>query len=449
MYEERGVKFVVLRNYAGLPDVLVGTTDVDILIDRTRFKESEKIFQELMHRYNVNIQQVIFHQHCKQYRFFKVDAEYEFFLQMDIHVDELWYGASYLTGEEILTHRRRFRSFWVPAKHHEAIISWLSSLLAGGFIKEKHIPRICAVVQQQPEQIRKWLELTCSKHLAEQLFELLSQGDIQATVRYRHQLRRQIWWRWFRRHPLKLLCNTSIAIFYNCLRRLVPNGMWVAIIGPDGSGKSTLLQHLKPLLDQAFPSDANKIGHLRPGWLPRLRSLLSMKKDTEELREVVEPHGAAPSGKFGSVFRLFYHLVDYIFGYFPQIRWHLVRNAIVLFDRYYYDLIIDPYRARIHLPGWFLKIWLHFIPQPDLVIYLDCSPEELYFRKKELTKKELIHQVAAYRRLMRSLPNGIVVGGHQPIEDVVQEVLQTILNYKSKQFRRMIKWPWWKTGVVK
>jgi len=232
------------------------------------------------------------------------------------------------------------------------------------------------------------------------------------------------------------------------LRRLTLTGIWIAIIGPDGCGKSTLLQHLKPLTDRAFPSGANRIVHLRPKYLPRIHHLLSRKRAREEAEEVVSPHGAKPSGKLGSLFRLLYYLVDYIFGYFPKIRRRLARNAFVLFDRYYYDLIVDPRRVRIDLPGWFVKMFFHLAPQPDLVIYLDCSPEVLHSRKKELTMDELVGLVPAYRELVKTLPNAIVLSGHQPIESLVQQVLQVTLAYKSRQFRRRARLPFWKTGVL-
>lgn len=61
--------------------------------------------------------------------------------------------------------------------------------------------------------------------------------------------------------------------------------------------------------------------------------------------------------------------LDYILGYWLLIRRKIAfRPAIVLFDRYVYDMTIDPRRFRIGVPGWVARGFTRWVPKPDLIL---------------------------------------------------------------------------------
>lgn len=80
--------------------------------------------------------------------------------------------------------------------------------------------------------------------------------------------------------------------------------------------------------------------------------------------------------------------MDYIVGYFNLVRCALVRRELVIFDRYYTDIICDSRRSRIYLNTkflyWFGKM---FIPSLNYNILLTASSYAILTRKRELDKE--------------------------------------------------------------
>jgi thymidylate kinase len=192
--------------------------------------------------------------------------------------------------------------------------------------------------------------------------------------------------------------------------------LFVALLGPDGAGKSTLLARLVDDLAPAFRRTA--LFHLRPR--------LGAAGSTESRPD---PHAAPPRGVGGSVVKLTYWLADYAVGYALRIWPRLVRSTLVLFDRYYFDLLVDTRRYRYGGPRWLIRLFGVCIPAPDLTIILDVPAEALRARKAELTLDEARRQRDEYLRLSRSLESTHVVDAARDIETVTAAAETMILDY--------------------
>ena len=53
----------------------------------------------------------------------------------------------------------------------------------------------------------------------------------------------------------------------------------------------------------------------------------------------------------------FYILFDYTVGWWIMVRPLLVRSTLVVFDRYYHDLLVNPLRYRYGGPMWLAR-WI-------------------------------------------------------------------------------------------
>jgi len=171
----------------------------------------------------------------------------------------------------------------------------------------------------------------------------------------------------------------------------------IAFIGTDGSGKTTImnavLPHLEALLACRF-----RIQHLKPDLLPPLGQLRGVKHESGYI--CTDPHGSRPSGFIGSLVRLIYLTMDYVLGYWFRVR-RVVRRldcAGWVFDRYAYDMLIDPVRFRIRLPLSVIRWALRIIPKPDVVICLGGDPAKIHARKPETSEQEVARQVSVLRR---------------------------------------------------
>lgn len=201
-------------------------------------------------------------------------------------------------------------------------------------------------------------------------------------------------------------------------------GVWVAFLGPDGSGKTTVIRSIERRLAPAFAS--TKLYHLRP----------TVGGDPTPTGDGPPPTRAEPRGFFGSIAKLAYWWVDYNVGYAFDIRRRLARTTLVLFDRYYPDLFVDPVRYRHGAPAWFASLVGRTIPEPAAYVVLDVPETTLRQRKDELTLDEAGEQRRAYRRLASQNDRFHVIDASGPVEVSVAAAEQVVLDLLERRARR-------------
>lgn len=192
-------------------------------------------------------------------------------------------------------------------------------------------------------------------------------------------------------------------------------GKFIVVLGTDGAGKSTIISGLMPKLEEMFPLGV-VVKHLKPDFLPPLGRFRGVKHEAGYVCR--DPHGSRPSGKIGSLARICYLTLDYILGYWLKVRRHLTKSdgACWLFDRYAYDMLLDPLRFRISLPAWTIRFFLRIIPKPDMVLCLGGDPVAIDRRKPEIGLEEVSRQVEALRRLCEGLRNMHWIDTTLPLE---------------------------------
>lgn len=199
-------------------------------------------------------------------------------------------------------------------------------------------------------------------------------------------------------------------------------GGWVVFLGPDGCGKTSVIGVVVPALASDFRS--TEIIHLRPA--------LGMR-NIKLSQSVTDPHGKPPRSFFASTAKILYFLFDYVLGYVLIVRPKLVRSTFIVFDRYYHDLLVDPLRYRYGGPMWFAQWVAKLIPKPDLFILLDAPPEVLQSRKQEVPFEETVRQRQAYLELVRGMKNRLVIDASRPLDEVVTEICEKILDFMSQK----------------
>jgi thymidylate kinase len=199
-------------------------------------------------------------------------------------------------------------------------------------------------------------------------------------------------------------------------RRHFP-GLWVAVLGSDGSGKSTLIHGLRRNFATAFPETV--VFHLRPGLIGRPATA----------GPITDPHGRPAHPWWWSCVKVFYYIIVYNVAYLARIRPSLRRSALVLCDRYFDDLLVDPRRYRYGGPIRLASRARRFIPRPDLFLILDVPEAQLLQRKQEVALAELRRQRAAYRQLEADTGGAVLLDGSRPAEEVAQRACCVIARY--------------------
>jgi hypothetical protein len=192
-----------------------------------------------------------------------------------------------------------------------------------------------------------------------------------------------------------------------------PTGLAVGLVGPDGVGKSSLAAELQHESSGAFRRSVRY--HLSPGLLPPPARLLRRQPNEGAL-----PHAKRPSGTVGSVLRIGYLWIDTLVGWWPRIWLPRTRTSLVVLERGWLDLAVDPRRYRLSVGTSLVWLLSRLLPRPDLVLSLDASADVIHGRKAELDVAEIDRQLDAWRsvslrdsrryeRVDASLSQGVVV----------------------------------------
>jgi thymidylate kinase len=336
------------------------------------------------------------------------------------HVDLVpslqWRGAKYMDATAVLQDRD-MSPFGLPRPRpaHEALVSWFSSLLWGGFFKPRYWDVIVDAVNQDGDELARALHRAVGRRWGHRLWLSAAQGRPQDSELWVCQLRRAVVYRALARAPLETILGRLHFYVAEIRIHLHPPLPWVAVLGPDGSGKSTLLARLR----DSWPRTLGlvHVHHLRPGRLSR------RGKSAEP---VVDPHGQPPRGTVTSIAALTLVVLDWWVGYWTRIVRQRAKLGIVTFDRHVLDMLVDPRRYRYGGPSWVTRMACRVVPRPDVVLVLDAPPVVVRTRKQEVTPVESERQRFAYRRLAATTADAHLVDATVPPEQVL-EAVATIL----------------------
>lgn len=194
-------------------------------------------------------------------------------------------------------------------------------------------------------------------------------------------------------------------------KKRITKGICIAFLGPDGSGKTTIINSLGADLKNKF----NEIHyfHFRPFFL-------SKSNIKNELNS--NPHGHDNRSLILSTLKIIYFYLDYILGFYFKIS-HLKNNGnLILFDRYFNDLLIDPRRYRYGGSLKLARMINKFIPSPDLYILLDASVKKIQNRKNEVSLKEILRQKKEYIEFCSKNRNSIVIKTNKSIYHATKKI---------------------------
>ena len=420
------LNYAILHGWQGLPEHL--PSDLDIVVSPKELSLLEKILLETKDVQLVNFIQYV----STGYYFVLVLRERDQirFLPIDATTEYRTGGRVWFSANELLVKRRIWGEFWVTAPEIE-----FKYLLVKKIVKQS-IPnhaakRLHELAKELGTQADKEVQHLLGRNWGPKVLEWLQRGDWETLERHLGTLKRVLKWECFKQDPLNPFRYWLPEIKRFWQRWFYPTGLFVVVLGPDGSGKSTLIEHLKTNLIRAFRR--TNCFHLMPG-------LLRRRGDSGP---VTDPHGKPPRSKLVSFLKLIYYFLDYIFGYWVKVRPMLVKSTLVLFDRYYDDLLIDPKRYRYGGPMWLVKWLQRLIPQPDLYFVLDVPVEKLRERKQEVEPEELQRQIKAYREFAFSKPNAVLLDGSQSVEEVVRQAQEVVLDYMHERYlkRRHLWFP--------
>jgi thymidylate kinase len=380
LLNENGLRYCVLHSWQNLPDELPGDLDLAV-VDEDKLKLL-RVFEGLQEQGYVPIQTLNYSEKGNAFVFFWTDPSGGRTATIDIVSEHRRGGRVLATAEDLVANRRRHGAFWIASPQTE-----FAYLLAKKAFKRK----------ASENQARRLLFLTEELGTVEaeklaisflpgdsnrQAVESCMNGSIDDFLRDAHT---KLWRVSLTRSPWKLVPYFGAEAWRVVRRWFQPTGLVVAILGPDGVGKSTVISGMVEPLGMAFRC-RHRIFHWRP-------NVMAPKPD---MGPVPDPHGKPARGTLASMLYLSGFFLDYWVGFLFRVRPLIAKSNLVLFDRYFHDVLVDPRRYRYGGPDWFARFLSRLVPEPDLVIVLDTDTESIRERKCELAREEIDRQRKAY-----------------------------------------------------
>lgn len=103
------------------------------------------------------------------------------------------------------------------------------------------------------------------------------------------------------------------------------------------------------------------------------------------------------------------------------------KGDIILYERYYYDILFHPRRYRAREIKFVAKLLTKMIPRPDLIVYLHGEPSIIQSRKPELSLDEISRQQSVMKEVLPGFGTvlDINVTDIKP-QDIANEVVKAI-----------------------
>lgn len=340
-----------------------------------------------------------------------------------------WHGAEYFPKGEVLK-KAVANKHGVRQAHpiHEALIAWLTKLVWGGSFKDNYRPVILDVAKDYPGKFLEALEYAVGPSWGNRLLKLAQAGTPEVAVQWVKPLRRALFWRAFRREPLKTVNGwLKHWIAWICVH-VSPPMPWVAFLGLDGSGKTSVISEIVRVVNSSYWTRGIRVEHWRPGLFLRNRNT----------GPVTDPHSKPPWGGIASAVKVLFLLTDWWLGYWANLCHFRAEWRLLIFDRHFVDLLVDPKRYRYGGPMWLARLVSRVIPKPDLFIFLDLPAEVAQARKPEVALDDARKLRGRYLELAGSLPNAHVVQAARPLQEVTAEVERIILDYMAAETCRRL-----------
>lgn len=210
-----------------------------------------------------------------------------------------------------------------------------------------------------------------------------------------------------------------------------PN-FFITLSGIDGSGKSS---HIVSLQTALRTCDINsKLLWSRAGSTPLISFFLKInrkfkKSKTANIKRLQNLQFGNSKSKLLLWFWRNINVIDLILYYLLKIGLARLFGKVIIADRYIYDSIVDMESLSVSpdYSRFSYKILKLLTPKPDLSIFIDVTPDEVYNRlKDELIKEDLEKEYKTYKIIIPEM-KAQLYDNSKPFNEVSELIISDVL----------------------
>lgn len=347
--------------------------------------------------------------------------EHPRFTTVEVRADYTRCGHVVFTADELLSDRVRATRRVAPARE---FLCRLLRCVDAGVVTDRDGEQLSALSRLDSLGVAKQVErFWRADREGGVVLRAAASGDWQAARATLRPLQSALHFRnivpppvWFREELIRLR---------NWFR---PRGLLIACLGPPGSGKGSVIQALSSRPLEVF-ENAHTM-ELRPG---------VMRAGT--IKAGHSPRNREPRGRFTTIVKLMMFVADYWLGYWLWIRPKLVGSTLVVSNRYFDDVLVDPRLYRIDHALAFARLLLRWVPRPQLWLVFDIPSQVLQERQVELGEAEATRQRGEYRRLLGGHENVVVLDADQPLDRVIAQAECAIASQLARRTAQRLGLP--------
>ena len=418
LFEEHGIRYCVLHSWEGLPEQLL--SDLDLAVhprDRARLP---LVFNHLVEQGYRLVQCLNYFVNAYYFVFMWSEGPAIRSVAVDLIFEHRRSGLIAPSGEDLVTNRQKQGIFWIPSPASEFVYLLAKKAWKRG-APARAANRLRVLVEQlggaQAERLAGQIFLGGS---ARKVVKACVNRTVDGLLRKNGG---RPWFTSLARNPLKLIGYLLTEGLRRLKRWFQPTGLFVVLLGPDGVGKGTVAKQLIEVLGPAFRR--HRIFHWRAMVVPQ-----------RSREPVTDPHAHPARGALESVANALVIVINNWLAYGLMIRPFLARSGLVIFDRYFQDMMVDPLRYRYSGPMWLVRFLSRLVPPSDpIFLILDADDEVILSRKNEVGVAEIERQRASYQQLARILDRATLVKTNQPLGQTVAEASTFVIEHLAWRFR--------------
>jgi hypothetical protein len=415
-FDKEGLRPCILRNYEGFPASNLGN-DIDFLIRRSELARVISVLRSIdglriigyVERTNVA------HAHVQGVCAIQKSRA----LQLDFIWSLSWKGQEYLGTDEVLqaaiTRQAGALNFLVPSPVHEAIISLLSSLLIGGWMKEKYFPKVHETFAGDKLAVITSLSKAFGLRTATRLVNLIMSADRPRILSCVSSLRTSIALRGLWHRPIS--SASGVARYYArefALRYFPKTLEKIYLSGSAGCERAAIIEKLTPMLQHsAVVVEMTHSGPELPADEMPLERILSADPAVEG-RNVPKISTA----------KAVQWLVDEWLSEFKKNRNLTLRIS----SNRCYDLLIAPQRRIYVGPAWFARLVGGLFPSPVLWLFLDQDVGANQFESQKLSIGKAAKQLETYRLFGNKKCKYVTLNANKPTASLLEDAYAAVID---------------------